>query len=1092
MKKIIVFVLLISILLVIGILYYDSYSCAMNRSAIEPYVVKQSNLTDKQLQEINKKYNFSVSDAELPQFKQLLLDNRFMSMFTIFKDTWYQYKGSYNDHAWVAGRAIPHRQPYNVNRPNECIQGAINSRHNMVGLQYYGECWSGSDSNRAKMYGRGYSDFWLGTGWKNQIYERELTLETKVDDPSISSYEETIQWITNTDMGITTYSQFVEFIELINREKFTTIEGLESSLPPISESSSVTAVELAGTMFKSIKIDLENKLSDPLPRRSNSFVFEFSKNTPEFPNLVMDSITELNKLPSGSYDMVRATLKKNEIRNTYEMELLIRDLSKIGYNHKSQAGLYQILDLLNEYGRMGFEVDDAFIMAYTTFGLNSTSDLHKFLTKLIKLKVKHPVIINISETPLPFPSFARLLGKIGVNYTTFDKYCSVMDRLYTPPSATQMEVFIKHIARFYNKSSVNLDEIDGFKKSMAAYKTTYSEYTVIVNDYLSKVNIGLAYRDFFNLFTWYYNTNYIKDRQMQAISWTADSKNTISLHTGIVVFFKDIKRKGFVPNLTVDFVEVMKNYNELNVPGASIKVVNNVIVPKRNGFATMRSDSDIRYSTYEEMTTITEGMDKQKYSMEGYYEALKKMGITNHQDIKITIPYSNNNIPQLQTIQQFDAKLSEYMGARNDVDRVKILSYMVSINAPGTLLYVCLHNLRGIGINMNNFGLITNAFTDLGIDNFVHINLFLEKINQLNVKITTLANFASTLEKFECSYKKSPPEFFLFLDVLLFYDITLTRTIYDNKNTKFDNFMYNLRIDGFNMKRFNEIKVVLFTTLTNTNSMRISIPTLMEKPALARQLKDIIIRKDALLFGIDNTVDGMSSTENLNSRFNSNFKVDTSIDISKLYKNITGSAMGKRTITPLYPVIYEGKQVSNQEVYAIILKGGDYINQATLRTVSHMLTPYEFSMMKTSPQKLHVRSVMSRLCSLLKDNLDKTTPNNDLFTTLLFNGVRTFPYKMFDFLQNHFKYSGNTMDLDNDPNYEGNIYQLLSPVKEPEQLPFTTIGNQNPRVNNESYGNYQAMYPSNVSTPSFAKISDTKLYESYDLSKTSFMNHSVL
>jgi hypothetical protein len=1166
MKNIIVLILLVSILIVIGILYYDSYSCTMS---VEPNTT-MTDKTNEQLQSINAKYGFKVSDGELPQFKGLLLSRNYISLATKEQDLGYKYMGAFRDKAYheprykrvmvkkqvnlggswgkfnfakkLAQKAIrtvtvsvpemqfshyefqPRAIPTytgNVSDVRTCVERAKKNNREVAGLQYYGHCFHGDSMAGASRYGRHYPGYHpLGTGWSNNVYQRQREIQTVID--KVDDYENVIKWLTSQEINIRNYADFVEFDKFVNtdsageltpseeemlkvddQDNFTTLEGLEPTMPPVSASSSATGNDLQSDMFSKIKTEWEHKLSDPLPRSNDSFMFEFTKNAvnPDGTvkqNSIMNSIREFNKIPEGSLSLVRYAFKINKVRNTTELETLLSYLAEIGYKTESNSNLPQILTALNTYGRKGFELDEAFVERYKRFGLNSDSNLHEFLTKLIELKVSDPVNVKSEKHPLPFPRFAELVGSIGVNYGSFNKYCAVMDGLYFQPSSKSLEDLLKNVKRYFQKQTIVLDDVATFKKELAKYRTSYSEYGMILQNILIKVSIPVSYKEFVEKFVEYYNTDYIRNQSLLPISTEASSSpaNTISFYTGITAFYDNIKSKGFVPGLQVNFLKMLKNYTDLNVPGNDIKSANSVIEPKQ-GFSTisegmttfkeLRSPLDVVNPQFSGETKsrmkITEGMTL-TYKVEGYYDAMKKLGITDHENIMIILPESGNNTPQRQTIHQFDARISRYLGAQNDVDRVKILSYMVNITAPASNLYVCLDQLQRIGINMNNFDSITSSFAELGLPNFAVILEFLMIINYMNVKVDTLKGFTNSLAEFECSYKTNSTMFVDFIYMLIFYGVTLTTSTYDIVNTKFDNFMYNMKLDGITLPRSYVMIQTMFKKLTNSEIRRVAIPNQMEQVELDMQLRDVIIRKDALLFGIDNTVNGKNSMDNLNS----SFQLDTTMNIGQSYKGLTqyNTEMKSLTICPLYPVIYDKNEVDIVEVYSVMLKGGDYIKIKTLRIVAQMLNPYEFEAMKKSPKKLHVRSIMSRLCVLLKLLLDKNHPNNDVFLVLLFNSARTFPYKTFDYLQNDFKYSGTTMDLDNEPVNEGNIYTLLPPVKEPPQNPFTTI-----RESGTSYGNYQTAYSKNPTFP-FAKISDTKMYESYDLSKTSFMSHSTV
>jgi hypothetical protein len=79
----------------------------------------------------------------------------------------YIYKGCFND---TGNRALPNRRG-NVSSVEECKNRAISGGDSIFGVQYYGECWTGNDYNRAIRYGQNYGNCGnLGTSWNNKIY----------------------------------------------------------------------------------------------------------------------------------------------------------------------------------------------------------------------------------------------------------------------------------------------------------------------------------------------------------------------------------------------------------------------------------------------------------------------------------------------------------------------------------------------------------------------------------------------------------------------------------------------------------------------------------------------------------------------------------------------------------------------------------------------------------------------------------------------------------------------------------------------------------------------------------------------------------
>jgi hypothetical protein len=79
-----------------------------------------------------------------------------------------KYRGCWGD---TSERALPYRGT-NVKNKEDCMNQALKNKLKYFGLQYYGECWMGSNENWDR-YGK-RDDIKcgpLGTDWANQIYE---------------------------------------------------------------------------------------------------------------------------------------------------------------------------------------------------------------------------------------------------------------------------------------------------------------------------------------------------------------------------------------------------------------------------------------------------------------------------------------------------------------------------------------------------------------------------------------------------------------------------------------------------------------------------------------------------------------------------------------------------------------------------------------------------------------------------------------------------------------------------------------------------------------------------------------------------------
>lgn len=1075
MKNVLVFVLLISIILVIGILYYDSYTCSRN-------VVETLQSNDK-LKAINAKYNFVVPDASMPEFKELLQSRGYMNFAKMYLDSGFLSQGTYNDREWYDRnrnfhpRAVP-TFTGSVSSPEQCQARANGMKKSVIGVQYYGQCFVGDDINRAKGYGPDTRPEArrekLGYGWSNQVYHRTIVDDEVVNQRDLDEYEEVIKWLTSKQLSINTYDEFKKLINLIKSP-----EGFEGiGKPPVPPEGPpqpriVTSLNIIGSTFDEIATAWENTFSEPPSSSStNRYKLEFHENTPEYPELVTDSINEFSKIDKALIPSLMVMLKNNNIRNTLDIQHLKNNLAKIGYTATSTTNLHEILKVLNEYGRKGFDIDDAFVNRYMNFGLTPNSDLRAFISQLNKLNVKDTDMSKFNSTQIinfvHFDHFVALVSPLGVKHgDSFNKFCSIMEGFYTLSTRNELELFFKNIRNYFKNNSITLADVETFKNDLLKYKITYGEYALMITKYFSKITIHSSYKVFIENFVNIYNTQYIRGTPDLPISTNANSVGTISLYNGTLEFFKDALENGFRLNKGIDGNRMFDEYKKTNVSGTYMIFENSVIQP---------------FTTFEGFTSLPNDVVPQKtvegLATTGYYDSLIRLGFTDVDNMMIILPENTSNVAVKQNPNELSTRVKKYVGAANDNDIVVVLSYLKSINSAKSEIYTCLSYFNGIGVNsMLKFTQLTNALSILGFNSFQHIFDFLEKLNELSITFEGLDTFSSTLAGFGLTYKRSADLFFSFLDTLTHYNITNTYSKYDTKNTMFYNFMYNMKLDNIKYDKYKIFELAMFTSFTGGNRLRDSIPLTHENPILEIQLRDIITRKDSILFGVDNTINGKNSNEPSNRAL----QLDPAIDIGKLYANITKS----NTIMPLVPIKLENNTIIKpEEIYGYMLDHRTNIINNNLRLVSQILTPYEYMMMKIEPGHLHARSVMSRLCSLLKQNMDSGMYASNSMVDLLLNSVRTFPYNTFHILCASYKISGDMYDKDNLTANEANNYTLPPPVKEPTAEKFSTLTSVN-----ESYGNYQSMFSSNRTFP-FTKISDTKLYDSYDLSKTSFMNHS--
>jgi hypothetical protein len=83
----------------------------------------------------------------------------------------YNYIGSFND---TGNRAIPNFRG-NVSSIDECQAIANDTRETLFGVQYYGQCFTGTNLAQAQEYGRNVNRNEIGPmgkSWTNQVYVR--------------------------------------------------------------------------------------------------------------------------------------------------------------------------------------------------------------------------------------------------------------------------------------------------------------------------------------------------------------------------------------------------------------------------------------------------------------------------------------------------------------------------------------------------------------------------------------------------------------------------------------------------------------------------------------------------------------------------------------------------------------------------------------------------------------------------------------------------------------------------------------------------------------------------------------------------------
>jgi hypothetical protein len=90
--------------------------------------------------------------------------------------------GCYND---TGIRAIPYEQN-NVSSIDECANIAEKNNQNVFGVQYYGQCFTGTNIEEAYQYGPNFNSSncpSLGGSWTNQVYARNTSFASAPTTP---------------------------------------------------------------------------------------------------------------------------------------------------------------------------------------------------------------------------------------------------------------------------------------------------------------------------------------------------------------------------------------------------------------------------------------------------------------------------------------------------------------------------------------------------------------------------------------------------------------------------------------------------------------------------------------------------------------------------------------------------------------------------------------------------------------------------------------------------------------------------------------------------------------------------------------------
>jgi len=131
----------------------------------------------------------------------------------------YTYTGCYND---TGVRAIPNEQK-NVSSIDECAKIAEKKNQNVFGVQFYGQCFTGTNIEEAYQYGANFNSSScpsLGGSWTNQVYVRNQPFTSaSTTPPELSSAnfgtKETFSNILNDYDNNKSTKQFIVMILIV-------------------------------------------------------------------------------------------------------------------------------------------------------------------------------------------------------------------------------------------------------------------------------------------------------------------------------------------------------------------------------------------------------------------------------------------------------------------------------------------------------------------------------------------------------------------------------------------------------------------------------------------------------------------------------------------------------------------------------------------------------------------------------------------------------------------------------------------------------------------------------------------------------------
>jgi len=1023
MKYTIVFTLLICIMLVIVMMNLDIFTNVSNIVVKQTEPFGETDLIPENVKKINLKYGFTVPRHLFEEFINILKNEELIKMIKTMVKTDFTYKGGFADGPnrripTYRGQVVRGRQGL-----SQCINIANKTGHSIAALQYYGQCFTGTDLVKATSYGKSVSSgdntsspYFNGVGWNNQVYAKGEAIVNTIDT---KLYSEIIEWLTSEDIGVKNYDQFKELIALLNGDLpqgFTTIEGLVPATPPTVPS--ILASNTKGYDSNPKIVEISKRIQTAEQNIKIDFI---SGET------TISTITQINqcyrKYDKAYVNMIFSLLNFDTSTSVDNFNTL---LQKIGLNGRSYCMIDYIF-LLGNYGRIAnnngkyyISVDDDFISHYTKIGLNSETDTYGFFNKLLTKNIIHNVNnSNADIHKITYPYFAGTIQEYFgiINYTQMYEFFDIIDGFYTPTDSDNFKLFCADVIEF-NQPSIgkretpSIDILKNFKKVLGSYKTSYTEYRKLNYGYLNNVVLNKNKQSFLQKFTYFYNKFYIaKDANPIPIT-TAEKETSLPLYVSLtemlsLMIDREIIKTNGTSKLNLE--NKIDEFINLEMYKGSVSLTRIVIDPFTVN--VIESAGNQGFTTFESFTEGATGTIR----IQSILKSLNDMGFDTVSTIYVKLNETDIQ-PTNISVQQLYDFITQTIGASSDEHRVLILSYMATIQ-PGSDLVICLKYFKNFGINMSNFKDVTSAFDNMKIKDYKGISEFLKRIIPFGITFQNIEPFTKTLRNFGVVYEKSPSNFISLLDTLLFYNITYKTSVYDSKNTKLDNFVNNCMMDGMNFNAFNNLLKPILKYLNNgidSNSPKSASQTGDEKD---KNLRDFIIYRNSLFIGIsDNPIPEIPKSLISNwygGALSPNFNPKFDITDYKILQCNNCNVLTIFKFLPKYVVDANGKGVpqnaslfSEIEILYASIFSETYFKWFMFDKIMGLLTVEEYIELKRSPPNLVERSVMSRLLVLLmKEAMSKGTTTIEGVThyngyTDTINLIRIIPYKTFNVIRN--------------------------------------------------------------------------------------------